>query len=115
MQAILTPEQFAGVKNIEKIANALGRSEKVISGSQTAFSARLIAELTLIFPNPALAAKVFASDAILSKAISSVRGQQLLGSGRVIKGTAGEAIKAVSTPIRVSGQASRLKEALDEN
>lgn len=81
LQAILTPEQFSALKDLETLSQSLARGQKVAQGSQTGFIARIAAQLFTAGVNPWNALKFVMSDAAFSKFIASEAGQKLLTEG----------------------------------
>lgn len=81
LQAILTPEQFRAVKNLETLSKSLGPLDRVVSGSQTAFLGRLAAELGPVLVNPMLSLQLIAGDYGFSKLVASPLGQEMLSGG----------------------------------
>ena len=81
LQAILSPEQFKTIKNVEEVAKGLGRGQKIAEGSQTAFIARMAVELGTVFVNPLLPLKALLGDAVFTKFIASKAGQKFLTEG----------------------------------
>lgn len=81
LQAILKPEQFTAVKDLETLSKALQGGQKIASGSQTAFLSRSMAEIGAAFLHPLAALKFVAGDFVFSKFISSEAGQNILKQG----------------------------------
>ncbi len=96
LAALLSPEQFRAVKNIEIISKGLGKAEKVSSGSQTAFLVRIFAEVSTFTHNPIGAFKLLVGDMLFSKFVSSKIGQDILSEGITLSGRTGKSIQNVS-------------------
>ncbi len=103
--AILTPEQFKAVKNIDTVAKSFGNLDKITQGSQTAFLTRIAGEAALLGANPIAGLKVIIGDAAASKFIASPTGQAMLGEGITLTGKTGKRIIRSSKPI---GEASNI-------
>ena len=116
IQAILTPEQFSALSDLREITNSLGKVEKVLSGSQTAFIGRLIASLGGIFVNPMMALKFIIGDQVFSTFISSKAGQKFLLEGTQFTGQTGRNIQSSTEALRGIGrgafQMGRLEDEL---
>lgn len=78
--AIFGQEKLVKLKDVAALAEALGRSQGVASGSQTAYIGRMMAELANI-GNPIKLLKMVTTDAFYSRFISGAGGQQWLGRG----------------------------------
>ena len=100
LKAILTPEQFTVVKDLEKLSKALGKGQGIATGSQTCFIGRLAAEMTAIAVNPLLAFKMVLSDVAYSKFIQSEVGQKLLTSGVELGGATGRGIQRSGAAVK---------------
>ena len=92
LKVLLGDDQFKAIKDLEKLSESLGKAGKVISGSQTTFSMRVLAEAALLFSNPVAALKIIGGDALLSKFVTSKAGQRLLVEGFELQGGVGTAI-----------------------
>lgn len=82
VRSILTAEQYAAVKNVEKVAHALDRAKGL---NVQAFTGQTIGELGTLFFAPALGLQVILGDAAFTQFIGSKAGQALLsraGRGR---------------------------------
>lgn len=108
LKALLTPEQYTAVKNIEKITQAMGKLEKVTGGSQTAFITRLAAEAAVLFTNPALGLKIIVGDYAFSRIISSKAGQKLLTTGLELTGETGRKIQRPAGKIGTAARIGRV-------
>lgn len=109
LSAILTPEQFKAVKNIETVAKSFGNLNKISGGSQTAFLARIATEVGLLFSNPVLGLKLIAGDALASKFIASPQGQAILGQGVQLTGRTGQGIMSKAPAVGKVGGALRIE------
>lgn len=96
LKALLSTEQYDSVKNIDKIAQGLGRTDKIVSGSQTAFIGRMVGELSTLFVNPLKGLSLIGGDAMLSKFISSPQGKKFLLEGYSLTNLGKEAGDLVS-------------------
>jgi len=111
LQAILNPQQYQAVKNIEKISQSMGRAEKITGGSQTAFIGRIGGEFAALGMNPLKGMLLLGGDAMLSRFIISPIGQKLLTEGVTLQGgvgksliQAGQKVGAKPSFIRGAGQ-----------
>lgn len=91
LRAMFTPEQIQALQDLSNVAKALEGGQKIVKGSQTAFSNRITAYLTSAFFNPLIAIKLAVADGIFGKAVLSEQGQRALLEGIKIE-PFGEAI-----------------------
>lgn len=101
LKQALTPEQYKSLNEIEKLANALGKSQRIAQGSQTAFIGRILMELTTFAFNPIAALKMTVGDAVFSKFISSSAGQQWLSKGFTAGRKTGEFIEKTAPAVNI--------------
>lgn len=104
LKAILSPEQFNAVKDLETLSKALGKGAKIAEGSQSAFLVKTMTQLSTAFVNPLLAAKFFLGDVLFGKFISSPVGQKFLTEGFTFTGDAGRSVQKAAPLI---GNAAR--------
>jgi len=81
LRLILTPKQMEMLNSLRILVNALGKLGKIEEGSQTAFLLRPIIAAGTAAINPFLALKLLATDYLISKFVSSKRGQKFLVEG----------------------------------
>lgn len=105
LQTILTPDQYQGVKNIENIAKAMGRTSSVLKGSQTAFIGRIALEIGKFGSNFPVALATIVGDSLVSRFIGSATGQKLLSTGINLTGKTGNNI---SKSVPIAGTVGRL-------
>ncbi len=115
LQAVLTPEQFKSVKNIEQIARGMGKAEKIAGGSQTAFLGRIFGEIALSMSNPWLSFKAVVGDLLASKFIASKEGQAILAEGLTLTGNRGKQLQSISGKIGNIGKATRMGSVIRES
>ena len=81
LTAMFGPETTSKLKDISKLAYAIGKGQKISGGSQTAFLGRLGFELIRLGVAPLRALKFLGSDYVVSKFIESEVGQRWLTEG----------------------------------
>ena len=81
LKAVLEPEQYKSLQDINKLVKAFKTGQGIASGSQTAFVGKLFGEVGLLFADPTAAVKLIVGDKLLSKFLSSDIGQQFLTKG----------------------------------
>lgn len=81
LNAIFPEETVSTLSDLSGLSRSLGKAQKVSEGSQTAFIWRLATELVNVGVAPLRALKLLASDATVSKLISSPTGQKWLTTG----------------------------------
>lgn len=81
LETILDPAQIRTLNEISSLSLSLAKGQKIMDASQTAFLARLFAEISLVFTNPLVGLKVIAADQTLSRFILSDRGRKFLLEG----------------------------------
>jgi hypothetical protein len=108
LKAILTDAQLKAVTNIAEVARGLGKAEKIMGGSQTAFLAKTFGSLGLLFTNPLLGIKILGGDALLSKFVSSKAGQNLLTQGINFEQAGKKVAEALKTNAKGIGQKANL-------
>jgi hypothetical protein len=100
LKAVLTPEQYKVVKDLETLSKSLGKGSKIGEGSQTAFLAKTAAIFGSTFANPVLAFKLFVGDALFNKFITSSAGQKFLTEGLELTGETGRKVEAFGVKAR---------------
>ena len=106
LSSLLKPEQIKKLEDLATVSKAMGRTERIAQGSQTAFSGRLFGTGAIGFSNPLLAAKIIAGDAAVSAFVGSKPGQKLLTTGfkgprQAVESAAVSAVK--SAPVTQAG------------
>jgi hypothetical protein len=103
LQAVLTPEQFSTLKDLEKVSIAMGKGEKILGGSQTAFNLRLgtgggLVSLLVTGNLPAFFSGLVAvlGNVAFNKFIGSDFGQRLLTEGIKMSGKTGQNIQSIA-------------------
>lgn len=99
LRAILTPQQYGAVKNIDRVARSFSKLDRITGGSQTAFLSKIIGEAALFAKNPLYGLSLVAGDIATSKFVGSKMGQEFLSSGIELTGRTGEKIKSLAQPI----------------
>lgn len=112
LSALLDPKQLAQLKDISTLSNALQKGQKVMEGSQTAFSSRMAAYGAGVLVNPLLTLKALAGEAAFSRFISSGVGQKWLTGGfKPLSSRTSDALaQGVSSSARITPAAARLPE-----
>lgn len=106
LSILFSPEQIETLSDISEISRGLGKVERVLSGSQTAYLARVGAGLAGIFTNWLVAFQVIVGDALLSKFITSPVGQRLLTEGIPLTGSVGAKIENIGPQAGRIGRAA---------
>lgn len=107
LQAILEPQQYQAVKDLEKISLAMARGQKILGGSQTAYLAKVGLSSgaiggalgMLLSGNIAGFASVLSAilgDIAFNKFIGSDFGKRLLTEGITLSGKTGRKIQSVA-------------------
>jgi hypothetical protein len=106
LQTMLTPNQYNEVVKIGKLSSAMGKTQKILQGSQTAYIQNVTIPLMMAFNlNPIKALAYTMTRLGLAKFIGSKAGQQFLTTGFEPFRQASEAVMQSVGRVGVGGQA----------
>lgn len=111
LKVILTPEQLKVVKDLNVLSKSVGQGRRIAEGSQTFYSGRIMGIIMSLFTNPFLGLKIVLGDTLLSKLVSSEKGQALLTEGLELSGATGRGIQKVGELAKPLVPVERLTEA----
>ena len=111
LSQIFDPEQLQALSNIDTLSQSLGKTQKILGGSQTAFSNRILAELGILAANPLVGAKLLLGDALFSKFIGSDLGQRIATKGVKTPGIAKTGKLIMKTAQDIGSKPAALRQA----